>query len=165
MMKNLVILSCMLACSALLSSVAAAADPDSKRPRIERHNPEGLFDPEQRYSQVVQVRGGDLLFFSGQVSFDDKGTLVGSDLRAQLVQVFENLKQLLATQSLDFSDVIKFTIYIVNYQPDDRLIIENVQSQYVNPEHPPASTLLGVSSLARPGMLVEIDMVAAARQE
>lgn len=149
-----------LACTGM-NTVSADDRPGGSAAVLERSNPAGVFDPGQRFSHVVRVRGGDLLFLSGQVAFNEQGQLVGeSDLRIQTEQTFRNIASLLDSHGIDFSNVIKLTIYIVNYQDEDRLLLHEIQSRFVDPNQIPASTLLGVQSLARPGILIEVDVVA-----
>ena len=122
--------------------------------------PAGLSNPGG-YSHVVTARGGKTIYSAGQVAFDEAGQLVGAgDLRAQTRQVFENLKAALAAAGATFADVVKATIYVVNYQPSDRAAIVETRSEYFSKDKPPASTLVGVQALAAPGLLVEIEVVA-----
>ena len=114
------------------------------------------------FGSLVKVSNGDLLMISGQVALDEGGHLVGEyDLRLQATQVFENIKRLLASFKADFSNIVKITIYIVNYKVEDRAILVEVREQYIDPEHYPASTLIGVQSLARPDFMIEIEAMAA----
>jgi enamine deaminase RidA (YjgF/YER057c/UK114 family) len=122
-------------------------------------NPEGLSNPGT-YTHVVTVQGGNLIFISGQVALDAQGQIVGAgDLKAQVKQVFENLKKALASQGATFTDVVKINIYVVNYKPEYRQVIAEVRGQHFA-ANPPASTLVGVQSLARPDFLIEIEAIA-----
>jgi len=113
------------------------------------------------YSHVVAARGAKTIYTAGQVAFNEAGQLVGAgDLRAQTRQVFENLRSALAAAGATFADVVKATIYVVDYQPSDRAAIVETRSGYFSKENPPASTLVGVQALAVPGLLVEIEVVA-----
>jgi reactive intermediate/imine deaminase len=123
---------------------------------IERINPEGLTKPAT-YSQVVRV--GNLLFIAGQVAFDSEGKLVGeNDMKAQVRQVLENLKTALASQKADFSHVVKINIFTMDVEAF--LGAAEVRAEYFK-GNPPASTLVQISRLARPGLLVEIEAIAA----
>jgi 3-hydroxyisobutyrate dehydrogenase len=123
---------------------------------IERINPEGLSKPAT-YSHVVKV--GSLLFISGQVAFDSTGKLVGeNDMKAQVRQVLENLKTALASQNADFSNVVKINTFTTDVEAF--LEAAEVRAEYFK-GHPPASTLVQISKLARPGLLVEIEAIAA----
>src|SRR5579863_10285527 len=63
---------------------------------IRRLNPAGLYPPNG-YTHVVEATGGRTVYISGQVPMDANGNVVGAgDFRAQVTQVFENLKTALA---------------------------------------------------------------------
>ncbi len=123
-------------------------------------NPASISAPTG-YTHVVATHGGRMIFISGQVAVDARGQLVGrDDLRAQTKQVYENLKSALASVGATFADVVKLNTYIVNYQSDQRAIVREVRQQYLTAEHPPASTLVGVTSLAVEGLLIEVEATA-----
>ena len=113
------------------------------------------------YTQVITAQGGKTIYVAGQVAYTAEGQLIGQgDLQAQTVQVCENIQTALAAAGSTFSDLVKLTMYIVNYKPADRSIIMEVRNQYVSAENPPTSTLLGVQSLALPALLIEMDAIA-----
>ena len=60
-------------------------------------------------------------------------------------------------------DLIKVNYYVVNLKPDQVPVIRKVRSKYFSGEHPPASTLVGVTALAREDFMVEIEAVAAVK--
>ena len=123
-------------------------------------NPPELSKPTG-YTHVVRARGSQLIYLSGQVAFDRGGNMIGrGDLRAQAVQVFENLKAGLAAADATFADVVKMTMFIVNYTPEMRAVVREVRDLYLSAERPPASTLVGVQALAVDGLLIEIEAVA-----
>src|SRR5262245_54074039 len=67
------------------------------------------------YSQVVEVRSGRTLYIAGQVALDKDGKLVGpGDFRAQVKQVFENLKTRLESSGASFKDVVKLNYYLTD---------------------------------------------------
>jgi len=123
-------------------------------------NPAGVGAPSN-YTHVVASSGGSIVFISGQIGMDAAGHIAGDTLEAQGTQVFENLKVCLASVGATFENVLKLTTYIVNYKPEDRAIIGGLRSKYLPSSNPPASTLVGVQALAVPGLLVEIEAVAA----
>ena len=83
----------------------------------------------------------------------------GSDLAAQTEQVMRNVGLALAAAGADFSHVVKITTYVVNYKPEHRAIIGKARAPFFK-NAPPASTLVGVSALALPEWLVEIEAIA-----
>lgn len=123
-------------------------------------NPKSLLTPPG-YTHVVEVTGpGRTVYIAGQVGADKNGQIAGGtgDVRAQMVQAFENLKAALAEVGATFNDVVKITNYLVDgaHVQDYR----EIRDRYVNASAPPASTLLIISRLAREGWLFEIDAVA-----
>jgi enamine deaminase RidA (YjgF/YER057c/UK114 family) len=123
-------------------------------------NPKSISAPPG-YTHVVEVTGpGRTVYIAGQVGMDRNGQIAGAagDVRAQMVQAFENLKAALAEVGATFKDVVKITNYLVDgaHVPDYR----EIRDRYVNPAAPPASTLLVISRLAREEWLFEIDAVA-----
>lgn len=126
-------------------------------------NPEGLSKPTS-YTHVV-VSGGTI-YISGQVSANEKGEVVGKgDLRAQVVKVYENLATCLKSVDASFSDVVKMNTFVVNLKPEDLAIIRDVRKNYLPAENPPASTLVGVTALANPDFLVEIEVIVTKKQK
>lgn len=124
-------------------------------------NPPGM-KPLGMYTQVTVATGGSLAFISGQVSVDGQGRVVGAgDIRAQAVQVFENLKAALDGIGASFEDVVKFTIYIVGLTQERRKAVMEVRGRYISHQNPPAATMIGVQNLVEPELLLEIEAVVA----
>ena len=73
-------------------------------------------------------------------------------------QVLENLKTALASQKAGFSNVVKINIFTTDVEAF--LGAAEIRAEYFK-GNPPASTLVGISRLARPGLLVEIEAIAA----
>ena len=124
-------------------------------------NPDGVVKSPS-YSQAIVVSGGKMVFVSGQVALNAKGELVGSgDLKAQTIQAFENMKAVLAASGATFGDLVKFTFFVKNYDPAQIAVIRSVRDSYLpKGQPPPASTLVGVQSLFRDDVLIEIEAIA-----
>ncbi len=123
--------------------------------QIERANPPGSTQPT---SYTHLVRAGNMIFMSGQVARNERGELVGkNDMRAQLKQVFENIKNLLASEGADFSNVVQITIYTVSI--DEFRKAADVREEYTGGS-PPATTLVQIDQLASADYLIEIAAVA-----
>jgi enamine deaminase RidA (YjgF/YER057c/UK114 family) len=123
-------------------------------------NPPGLA-PTNGWTHVVTSTGGKTVHVSGQVSVDERGQLVGKgDLKAQTEQTFANLEVALRAAGASFRDVVKMNLYVVGLKPELVPLIREVRARYVNREHPPASTLVGVSALVGADWLIEIEVVA-----
>lgn len=113
------------------------------------------------FSQVVVASGARTIYISGQVAMDAEGKLVGEgDLGAQTEQVMRNLGKALAAGGASFADVVKITTYVVDYKPEMRAVVGKARSPFFAGREPPASTLVGVSALALPGWLIEIEAIA-----
>jgi 2-iminobutanoate/2-iminopropanoate deaminase len=120
---------------------------------------EGLAEPISHYTDAV--RYGDLLFVSGVAPLDEKSHLVGDDdVAAQARQVFLNMKRILEAAGTGFDRVLKVTVYLTNVA--DRTKINPIRQEFFGAARP-ASTLIGVSELAIPGMKVEVEAVVAVR--
>ena len=119
--------------------------------------------PPTGYSHIAKVNQGTLIYVAGQVSADASGKLVGEgDLGAQSEQVFKNLKLALEAAGATMADVVKMNTYLVaEVGQDDLPKMRAVRERYMSKDKPPASTLVVVSRLARPGWLIEIEVVAA----
>jgi enamine deaminase RidA (YjgF/YER057c/UK114 family) len=119
--------------------------------------------PPTGYSHVAKVNKGTLVYIAGQVSSDASGKLVGEgDFEAQVEQVFKNLKLALEAAGATMADIVKMNTYLVaEVSQDDLPKMRAIRDRHLNREKPPASTLVVVSRLARPGWLIEIEVVAA----
>jgi enamine deaminase RidA (YjgF/YER057c/UK114 family) len=127
---------------------------------VEHPQAEGLL-PNPAYSHVVVASGARTIYTAGQVAIDRKGVLVGAgDLAAQTEQVMRNVGLALEAAGATFADVVKITTYVVGYKPEHRTIIGKARAPFFAKGKPPASTLVGVSALAAPEWLVEIEAIA-----
>ena len=118
-----------------------------------------VMPPAAGYSHVAEVTGGRLTFVSGQVAVDRAGNLVGpGDIAAQARQVFTNLKTALEAAGTDFAHVVKLTFYLVDISKI--ALVRGIRDEFVDTEHPPASTAVEVRRLVREEFLIEVDAVA-----
>jgi enamine deaminase RidA (YjgF/YER057c/UK114 family) len=125
-----------------------------------RHvNPDGLFKLPEAFSQVVTASAGKLVFVAGQGGFDADMKLVGAgDYQAQAAQAFRNLRTALAAVGAKPEHVVSSTMYVVNLSPAALQAFTRGMNEALDgkPFPPNASTLVGLQSLAFPGMLVEV---------
>ena len=113
------------------------------------------------WTQVVRHGPGTLIHISGQAAVDADGNVVGrGDLKRQTEQTFENLHLALTAAGATWDDVIVTRLYVVNLRPEHVPIIREVRSRYVSPDHPPASSLVGVTALVGADWLIEIEATA-----
>ncbi len=109
------------------------------------------------YSQAIQVDGGKVTFLSGQIPLDPRtGEIVAGDVAAQTERVMENLKAVLAAAGMDFSHVVRCSIFLSDLADFAR--VNEVYGRYFQGP-PPARSTVQVAGLPR-GARVEIDAIA-----
>jgi enamine deaminase RidA (YjgF/YER057c/UK114 family) len=113
------------------------------------------------YVQANEVSGTQrTLFLAGQVSVDEEGSPVHpEDMGAQLTQVMDNLETVLREAGAELSDVVRLNYYTTDV---DRFFEAYgvAAGRLAEAGCRPASTLLGVTRLAFPELLVEIEATA-----
>ncbi|WP_030302318.1 RidA family protein [Streptomyces katrae] len=122
-------------------------------------NPAELHDPSGfGYSHIVSAPG-EQVFIAGQYGSDESGHVVSEDFGEQVEQAFANLRTALAAVGLGPADVVRLGTYIVGHdQQKLEILLKHLHATWGT--ELPAQTLIGVASLALPGMLFEIDAVA-----
>jgi 2-iminobutanoate/2-iminopropanoate deaminase len=124
-------------------------------------NPATLPNWEQSFTQVVVVPTGRTIYISGQVAVDERQNLIGADdLSVQAARAFQNLTTALAAAGATTADVVRLNIYVKNYKSADAELVGAALRRYFPHKQLPASTWLGVQSLAQEGFLIEVDAVA-----
>ncbi|GAT00240.1 endoribonuclease [Mycolicibacterium fortuitum subsp. acetamidolyticum] len=106
------------------------------------------------------VIDGDHLRCSGMIGMRPDLS-VPEDPRAQFTQAFSNLHGVLAEAGLNFTDVVEITSYHVGLQQHVQVFGE-VKDEFVAAPYP-AWTAVGVTELAMPGALVEVQITARMR--
>lgn len=124
-------------------------------------NPKSLNDTRRIYSQAIRTRGQTIVHCAGQVPLDAAGNLVGpGDILAQCRQDLANLKVVLAEAGATPADVARIRLYVVNHKTEYLEPISAELAKFFGDAPLPASTWLGVASLAMPGFLIEIEVTA-----
>ncbi|MCO1577144.1 RidA family protein [Crossiella sp. SN42] len=123
-------------------------------------NPEGLHDPLPFGYSHVAVTSGELVFIAGQYASDATGQVSTPDFAAQVDLAFANLRTALAAAGLELTHVVQLRTHIVNHDLGKLEVLGKAISAIWG-DQPPVQTLTGVASLALPGMLFEVDAVAA----
>lgn len=114
------------------------------------------------FSSAVKV--GQTLFLSGQVPLDSTGLLIGAgDRAAQLGQVFRNAAAIVRFARGVPADLVKLTIYCVGCTADDFDAMRALTAGSFPAGEGPAVTMIGVTTLPEPGMLVAADGIAVLR--
>jgi 2-iminobutanoate/2-iminopropanoate deaminase len=125
---------------------------------IKFHNPKSV-SLAGNYSLGAEVPQGARLFYvSGQVGVDSKGKLQAG-IDKQVETVWKNIIQVLKSAGMGLSDIVKVNVFLT----DSRFIgpYRTIRDRFFSEPPYPASTLLVVAGLADPGMLVEVEVVAA----
>src|SRR6185312_14217698 len=107
------------------------------------------------YNHAVRI--GDLLFCAGQIPIDPaSGNLIEGDIKVQTDRVLQNVKAILDDQKLDFTRVVKSTVFLTNL--GDFAGMNEVYSKYFTSDFPARSTIQ-VAALPK-GANVEIEVIA-----
>ncbi len=107
------------------------------------------------YSQAV--RSGNLLFCSGQIPINPaSGKIEATDVEGQARQVLANIHALLTSQNLDFSCVLKATVFLQNMADFPKV---NPIYEEAFKGHKPARSTVAVAGLPL-GALIEIEVTA-----
>jgi 2-iminobutanoate/2-iminopropanoate deaminase len=123
-------------------------------------NPASLFSSVGHgFSQAVVASGTKFIFVSGQTAWDANKKIVGTTLAEQAPQAFRNVGLAIEAAGGTISDVVSLRIYIVE---SARLNMGAAGEalRLAFPGEPPTSTWIGVSFLANPEFLIEIEATA-----
>ncbi len=116
----------------------------------------GAPEPIGPYSQAILH--GNTLYVSGQIAIDpESGNLVKKDIESETRRVMKNLGAVLAEAKMDFSNVVKCTIFIKDM--DDFKKINKVYGSYFDPVTAPARETVEVARLPKE-VRVEISCIA-----
>jgi 2-iminobutanoate/2-iminopropanoate deaminase len=118
-------------------------------------NTEKAPQPIGPYSQAIHA-SGDFVFISGQIPFKADGTLAGDDIVSQTKQSIENIGAILAEMGLDYNNVVKTTVLMINLA--DFGTMNDIYNTYFG-ESKPARAAYQVSKLPK-DVLIEIEAVA-----
>jgi 2-iminobutanoate/2-iminopropanoate deaminase len=110
------------------------------------------------YSQAVQSR--EMIFCSGQIGLDPASAkIVEGGIEFETRRVLQNLGEVLAAAGVDFVDVVKTTIFMVDLVEFE--IVNRIYGEHFSPPYPARSTVQ-VAALPRRAR-IEIDAIAIKR--
>jgi len=125
----------------------------TERRRVSSNSP---YEDVIGFSRAVRV--GDTVYVSGTVAWGDDGKLVGEgDVYAQARQTLRNIERALGEAGATMRDVVRTRIYLTDMGRWEEAARAHAEAFA---EVKPAASLLEVSGLAEPAMLVEIEAVA-----
>lgn len=112
-------------------------------------------EPIGPYSQAIQA--GNMLFISGQIAIQKStGNLITENIEEETQQVMLNIAAVLKAADMDFSNVVKSTIFLSDF--DDFAKVNEVYGKCF-PQNPPARETVQVSRLPK-DVNVEISCIA-----
>ncbi len=129
---------------------------------IQQIQPEGLFQRKLQgkplYSSVVVATGKKMIFVAGTVARNKQGEIVGiGDMRAQILQIAENLRISLAAAGATFKDLVSTTTYVTAI--DEFFKTADARAVIFSDSYP-TSTTVEVRRLSQPELMVEIEVTA-----
>ena len=130
---------------------------------IKIYNAAALGPPLGAYSHMTRVRAQEYLFIAGMVSTDKTGTIIGTDIDTQSVQVFENIRIALQSAGASWKNVVQFTTYLTNASLIEGFMAyrkREFPGMFAGAPYPP-NTLLIVERLVREEFLIEVQAIAA----
>lgn len=132
--------------------------------RKSEHNSDVVYDTKAiyGYSQMVEVKGGKIIYLSGMTPWNKEFKLEEDNLIDQLDHAFVNLMDLLKSKELTLDNLVSLRFYVAkpNYY-DEMEDIAAVTKKYFGQEKVPcAMTLIGVTGLAEPDQLIELEAIA-----
>lgn len=115
-----------------------------------------LFD----FSQAIEVRGAErVVYCAGQISVDANGVPIAGDMVTQFNIALDNLEIVLDKAGLKLSDVVRMNYYVTDI-PAFLAAVPVVGERLRAAHCKPATTLLGISRLAEPEWMIEIEATA-----
>ena len=122
-------------------------------------NPSALH-PAPGFSHVSVAGGSRLVYFAGQLALDPEfGIVGGDDLGEQTKAAMRNLETAMREVGVGWGDVVRRTIYTL--QPTEYEVITAAIDEVTGGAPHPAQTIVGITGLAVPGCLIEIECTAA----
>lgn len=162
-MRNIVALC--LAAAATTASATGAAEHHGwfgcSNARTITINPPTLLDPTPfGYKHITLDTHNAVAYVAGQVAFSLGGQIVGTTLNEQLVLTEQNLRANLDALDADVQDILRMNVFVKNFQQNRDL---PVLEPFLFRMGSPVDAVLGVTSLAIDGLLVEVQMTVAVK--
>ena len=116
--------------------------------------------PTPGFSHIAEAKGTRLIMFAGQVALDTEFNIIGGDdLYEQTKAAMHNLEVAVRTAGVAWSGIVRRTIYTT--QPHEFETITRAVHEVTNETEDPPQTIVGVTGLALPGLLIEIECTAS----
>ena len=116
------------------------------------------FSNSRAYSSAVATEGGKTVWLAGEVALkDESGKSLVGDFEGQTRAIFASIEKTLAQHQAKLSDIVYMTVYITDARYGDKFV--EIRKEIFKKDFP-ASTLVTVSGLSTPPMLIEVSAVA-----
>ena len=124
----------------------------------------GAFEKSRAYSPAVITRGGKIIWLAGAGGAkDENGKDISHDFEAQVHLAFDSLDKTLKEAGGSLQDLVEMTVYITDVNNGTPFV--NMRKQFFPSGKYPASSLITISNLAWPGMMIEINGIAVIGDE
>lgn len=117
-----------------------------------------LVHPAPGFSHIAIASGSTWIHFAGQVALDRDFNVIGEDLHQQTRAAMRNLQAAMDEAGVAWTDIVRRTIYTT--EPTEYEVITAAIHSITGGGEGPAQTIVGVTGLAVPGLLIEIECTA-----
>jgi enamine deaminase RidA (YjgF/YER057c/UK114 family) len=114
--------------------------------------------PAPGFSHIAVAQGSRVVHFAGQLGIGQDFSLVAADLHGQTVGAMRNLETAMGAVAVGWDDIVRRTIYTT--EPTEYETITRAIDEVTGGADHPAQTIVGITGLAVPGCLIEIECTA-----
>jgi len=129
-------------------------------PAVETYTPPNTPTPIGPYNHIAKV--GNIISIGGTAGINPAtGQLAGVDVYTQVKQILQSFSVMLASAGSDLDHVVHVNVFLLHMDT-----FEELNRAYVEMmgQHRPARTVIGVSELPKPGVLVTMNLTAVTKQ-
>ena len=128
---------------------------------VKTSTPANTPTPIGPYNHIAKV--GPFISIGGTAGVDPAtGQLAGADVYSQTVQILRSFQVMLESVGSDLNHVVHLNVFLKNMRDFDEMNRAYVE---IMAEHRPARTVIGVSELPKPGVLLTMNLTAVTREE
>lgn len=128
--------------------------------RVETFTPANTPKPIGPYNHIAKV--GQFISIGGTAGVNPAtGQLAGSDVYAQTKQILQSFQVMLHSVGSDLNHVMHFNVFLKDMQDFNEMNRAYIE---VMGDHRPARTVIGVSELPKPGVLLTMNLTAVTRE-
>lgn len=129
--------------------------------------PKGMGAPQGMYSHGVVASGGELVVVAGQVGMSPTGHIAADDIVTQTKQALDNVRAVVEAGGCTMRDVVRLQTFLTRAEdiPGFMKARAEVYPEFFPDGAYPPNTLLVISRLVRPEMLIEIEAIAVRRRK